>query len=274
MDCIAIIPARFASTRFPGKLLAPIAGRPLIQHVVEAAQGVPGIDVVVVATDDERIREAARATSADVVMSSGEFASGTDRVAAAASQYSADVIVNVQGDELLLDPDAVGVALGRFRESAFELGTLRASLTERHDLWDPNVVKVVIDNSERALYFSRAPLPFPRDDWQAARDVALQESPKDPGKTVSWPFPAAAGAQPSSAWVHVGVYLYRPQALRRWATMEPSPLEKVEGLEQLRVIEAGEQMQTYLVNQAIPGVNTPEDLERAVVALAARGSGG
>ena len=114
----------------------------------------------------DRIDKACR-TDADVVMSSGEFASGTDRVAASAAQYSADVIVNVQGDELLLDATSVGEALARFRDSGLELSTLRAKLTHRQDLWDPNVVKVVIDDSERALYFSRAPLPFPRSRWQA-----------------------------------------------------------------------------------------------------------
>lgn len=284
MDCIAIIPARFASSRFPGKLLAPVAGRPLIEHVVRLACGVPGIDAVVVATDDERIAEAARSAEVDVVLSSDEFASGTDRVAAAAARHPADVIVNIQGDELLLDADSVGAAIERFRAASLELGTLRAPLTEWQDLWDPNVVKVVIDSSGRALYFSRAPVPFPRAAWQAAvgeagtagerwRAVldgwasggqaavegrAGEEQPRPAGGDPSWP----------AAWVHVGVYLYRPDALRRWAAMPPSPLEKIEGLEQLRVLEAGERMQTYRINTIVPAVNTPGDVERAEAALA------
>jgi len=225
---------------------------------------VPGIDATVVATDDERIAEAARETAADVVLSSGDFASGTDRVADAAARYSADVIVNVQGDELLLDADAVGVAIERFVASQIGLGTLRAPLTERQDLWDPNVVKVVIDDNERALYFSRAPLPFPRREWQEA--VAVGEP-----ATTAWP-PELAGSEgePHPAWVHLGVYFYRAEALRRWAALPPSVLEIAEGLEQLRVLQAGEYMQTYLVSEAIAGVNTPEDMERAGAALATR----
>ena len=183
MDCIAIIPARYAASRFPGKLLAPLAGRPLIQHVVECVLRVPGIDATVVATDDERIAEAARETAADVVLSGSDFASGTDRVADAASRYSADVIVNVQGDELLLDAAAVGSAIARFSESGADLGTLRAPLTDRQDLWDPNVVKVVIDDNERALYFSRAAVPFSRSEWQAAvaRDGSKREATRSSG---------------------------------------------------------------------------------------------
>jgi len=262
MDCIAIIPARFASSRFPGKLLASVGGKPLIEHVAECVLRIPGIDATVVATDDERIADAARKTAADVLLSSDDFASGTDRVAAAAAQYSADVIVNIQGDELLLDGDAVGAAIERFRESEFDLGTLRSPLVERQDLWDPNVVKVVIDDGERALYFSRAPLPFPRNAWQS--------STQEGDRPHEWmPRLVAADVEPQAAWTHLGVYLYRPAALRRWAAMPPSLLEQVEGLEQLRVIEAGEHMQTYLINEAVPGVNTPRDLERAGAALAA-----
>jgi 3-deoxy-manno-octulosonate cytidylyltransferase (CMP-KDO synthetase) len=263
MDCLAIIPARYASSRFPGKLLAAVAGKPLIEHVVECAMRVPGPDAVVVATDDEGIAEAARNAGADVVLSSDDYASGTDRVAAVAARYPADVIVNIQGDELLLDIDAVGRAIERFRDADVGLGTLRAPLTERQDLWDPNVVKVVIDDNERALYFSRSPVPFPRAEWQAAMAD---------GAEGGWPgaLVAARGAAQPGTWVHLGVYLYRSAALRRWADLPPSPLEIVEGLEQLRVLQAGEHMQTYLINEAVPGVNTPDDLHRAEAALAAR----
>ena len=261
MDCIAIIPARFASTRFPGKLVASLAGKPLIQHVVEGVLRVRGIDATVVATDDERIAEAARESGADVVVSEGSFASGTDRVADVARQYSADTIVNVQGDELVLDPDGFSRALDSFRSSAFGLGTLRTPLHEPADLWDPNVVKLVVDADGRALYFSRAPLPFPRGAWPAAGAD---------GAPDTWRAMAADAASAPPCWVHLGVYLYRREALERWAALPPSPLEKSEGLEQLRVLEAGEHMQTYLINDAVPGVNTPEDLERAEAAIAAR----
>jgi 3-deoxy-manno-octulosonate cytidylyltransferase (CMP-KDO synthetase) len=242
MDCVAIIPARFASTRFPGKLLSDLAGRPLIQHVVQAAGRIDGIDATVVATDDERIAAAAREAGAAVVVSDVEFASGTDRVADVATRYPAEIIVNIQGDELVLDPGAVAAALAGFRDDGVGLGTVRAPLAEPEHFWDPNVVKVVVDAAGRALYFSRAPLPFPRH----------------------------GSPQLSVAWAHVGIYFYRPEALRRWAALPPSALEQAEGLEQLRVLEAGETMQTYLIDEAIPGVNTPEDLERAHAALAAR----
>lgn len=224
----------------------------------------PGIDATVVATDDERIAAVARETAADVLLSSGDFASGTDRVADAASRYSADVIVNVQGDELLLDAAAVGAAIERFSESGVDLGTLRAPLTERQDLWDPNVVKVLIDDNERALYFSRAPVPFPRSEWQA---VVAQGD----GSPRHWvPRMAADEGLAMRAWAHLGVYLYRPDALTSWAALPPSTLEIVEGLEQLRVLEAGRDMQTYLINEMIPGVNTAEDLERARIVMAER----
>jgi 3-deoxy-manno-octulosonate cytidylyltransferase (CMP-KDO synthetase) len=177
-----------------------------------------------------------------VVVSDVEFASGTDRVADVATRYPAEIIVNIQGDELVLDPGAVAAALAGFRDDGVGLGTVRAPLAEPEHFWDPNVVKVVVDAAGRALYFSRAPLPFPRH----------------------------GSPQLSVAWAHVGIYFYRPEALRRWAALPPSALEQAEGLEQLRVLEAGETMQTYLIDEAIPGVNTPEDLERAHAALAAR----
>jgi 3-deoxy-manno-octulosonate cytidylyltransferase (CMP-KDO synthetase) len=264
MDCIAVIPARLAASRFPGKLLSSVAGKPLIEHVIECVLRIPGIDKTVLTTDDESIAEVARNTAADVVLSSGHFASGTDRVAAAAAHFSADLVVNVQGDELLLDADEVGAAIDSFRASDFQLGTLRAPLAERRDLWDPNVVKVVIDSNERALYFSRAPLPFPRHEWQHAAQL------DGSGTAAEWLQEVPQDGEAYPAWTHVGVYLYRAEALQRWAAMPPSTLEISEGLEQLRVLEAGEHMQTYLISEAVPGVNTPRDLEKAGAALAAR----
>ena len=162
----------------------------------------------------------------------------------------------MQGDELLLDPAAVTEALNCFRGSGTELGTLRAPLKERRDFWDPNAVKVVIDDNQQALYFSRAPVPFPRTEWQATVDMSTAES------IAAWT-PYLDDTLPAiRAWLHLGVYFYRSDALRRWAALPPSRLEKAEGLEQLRVLEAGETIQTYVVNEGIPGVNTPSDLER------------
>jgi 3-deoxy-manno-octulosonate cytidylyltransferase (CMP-KDO synthetase) len=241
----------------------------LIQHVAEAVTSVPGIDATVVATDDERIASAAREAGVDVIVSDRQYASGTDRVADVAGQYPAEIVVNVQGDELLLDPDSVAAALESFRGADFRLGTLRAPLTDPSDLWDPNVVKVVVDAEGKALYFSRSPVPFPRHEWQRGLVEASTGVPDEEAMTT---LASAVGCEPAAGatWAHLGVYLYRREALELWASLPPSDLERAEGLEQLRVLEAGEAMQTYVVNEIIPGVNTPQDLERARAALAAR----
>lgn len=251
MGRIAIIPARYDSVRFPGKLLEPLAGRPLIQHVAERCLRIPAIDAVVVATDDDRIATAASALDVAVVMTSSALASGTDRVAAAAAQVEGEIVLNVQGDEPLIDPEALGASLDAFAASGADYGTLRAPLGSFADLLDPNVVKVVVDRQGRALYFSRAPVPYPREALRgvtadAAGAVALE----------------SAGLSLDCYWQHVGVYMYRRPALAEWARIPRSSLERLEGLEQLRILEAGKTMQTFPVSEAIPGVDTPEDLER------------
>ena len=256
MDCVAIIPARYGSTRLPGKPLATLLDRPLIHHVVERCAAVEGIDKVVVATDDERIVSAVRGTTAVAVMT-GEFASGTDRVAHVAAELGAQIVVNVQGDEPLIDPGELGAALRGFRESGKDFGTLRAPLRTARDLWDPNTVKVVVDSEGDALYFSRAPLPFPR---------AQSLEPAGASGDGRLEFEGAPDL-PGPYWIHVGVYLYRTPALLRWARMPQSPLEIAESLEQLRILEAGERMQTYAVSESLPGVDTPQDLDRVRRAL-------
>ena len=250
MDCIAIIPARFDSVRFPGKPLASLAGRPLIHHVVERCREVSLLEQVIVATDDDRIAEAAEAAGAEAVITPADLASGTDRVAWVAERGQARVIVNVQGDEPLIESAGLERAIAAFRESDADFGTLRAALREPEDLWNPNVVKVVVDAAGKALYFSRAPIPFPRACWNAKESapalLRFHHAPPLPG-----PY-----------WIHVGVYLYRRHALARWAKLSPSRLERAEGLEQLRVLEAGETIETYEIEESVPGVDTPEDLER------------
>ncbi len=252
MDCVAVIPARFNSTRFVGKSLALLAGRPLIQHVAERCASVAGVGRVIVATDDERIVEAAIGAGVEAVMTPSSLASGTDRVAYVAAEIECSVVLNVQGDEPLIDPGELSTALARFVDGDHEYGTLRAPLVEPRDRWDPNVVKVVIDDRGRALYFSRAPLPFPRDAWRAAVNL--------PGEPQLAFAPVAQSA--ARCWIHVGVYLYKRQALSAWARIPRSPLEQAEGLEQLRILEAGKTIQTFPVAEAVPGVDTPEDLER------------
>ncbi|NKB87998.1 MAG: 3-deoxy-manno-octulosonate cytidylyltransferase [Acidobacteria bacterium] len=258
MDCVAIIPARYGSTRFPGKPLATLEGTPLICHVATRCAQVEGLDRVVVATDDERIAEAARDCGVEAVMTSPDFASGTDRIAHVAADLGADIVLNVQGDEPLINPEALSGALREFRAGSHELGTLRAPLTDSAQLWDPHCVKLVVDRDGTALYFSRAPIPYSRD--------SVQSSTVGPGGKGALEF-IAEPPQQGACWIHVGVYMYRTPALQRWARMPRSQLEIVEDLEQLRVLEAGERIQTFEVAEAFPGIDTPADLERVRRAL-------
>lgn len=252
MRCIAVIPARYQSSRFPGKPLATLRGRPLIAHVVERCLRLERIDAVIVATDDERIAEAATAAGARARLTPADLRSGTDRVACVMDAESAEIVVNVQGDEPLFDRQGLDRAIAAFSDSEEEYGTLRAPLVEARDLWDPNVVKVTVDASGAALYFSRAPIPFPRSSWAAADNRAgtpelrFADPPRLPGP---W-------------WVHVGIYLYRRRSLLAWARMPESPLERAESLEQLRILEAGYALKTYPVEASPPGIDTPADLER------------
>ncbi len=260
LSCVAVIPARYGSTRFPGKPLALLAGRPMIAHVIERCRGIEGPEEIVVATDDQRIADAAQTAGARAVETPGDLASGTDRVAHVAATLDADLVLNIQGDEPLFDAQAVGRALGSFAASEHDYGTLRAPLVAAADLWDPNVVKVVVDHNGRALYFSRAALPFPRNVWRASRPLACDQGEEGGGGAVV-EFDGAP-ALPGPYWLHVGIYMYRRNALLRWATIPPSSLERSERLEQLRVLEAGEEIQTYEVPEVAPGVDTPADLER------------
>lgn len=233
-DVVAVIPARWASTRFPGKPLAQIAGEPMIAHVVRRALAARTVRRVVVATDDERIAVAGRDAGAESVMT-GECASGTDRVAAAlAGRDDLSLVVNVQGDEPLLSPANIDALVeGMCRQAAAGIGTLcRPLASERAG--DPNAVKVVRDREGWALYFSRACIPYPRDAGVA-----------------------------STIWrLHLGIYAYRPAVLREMVMLPPSPLEQAEGLEQLRALENGIRILVLDAPEDAWGVDTPEDLER------------
>jgi 3-deoxy-manno-octulosonate cytidylyltransferase (CMP-KDO synthetase) len=231
---VVVIPARWGSTRFPGKALAELGGRPMIAHVIERASAAATVDHVLVATDDERVAEAAEEAGAETVMT-GEHASGSDRVAAAVSDSSGwELIVNVQGDEPLLSAANIDTLVTGMRsnESA-GMATLCFPLApERSD--DPNAVKVVRDSRCRALYFSRSLIPFPRSRSSAE---------------VLWR-------------LHLGIYGFRPQTLRRFVGLQPSPLEEAEGLEQLRALENGIDVFVFDAPDPAFGVDTPEDLER------------
>jgi 3-deoxy-manno-octulosonate cytidylyltransferase (CMP-KDO synthetase) len=233
---VIVIPARYASTRFPGKPLARLAGRPMIEHVYRRAAAARVADEVLVATDDERIAEAVAAFGGVARMTSTAHRSGTERLAEVAASLACDLIVNVQGDEPLLDPAMIATAVAPFADPALQMGTLRRRLAPA-DLDNPNVVKVVVDRHDYALYFSRAPIPHVRDR-------------------------AEASAAPVAAWQHVGLYVYRREFLVHLAGLPPTPLEQAEMLEQLRALEHGHRIKAVETHAEAIGVDTPDDLER------------
>jgi 3-deoxy-manno-octulosonate cytidylyltransferase (CMP-KDO synthetase) len=242
-----VIPARYGSTRLPGKALIELAGKPMVQWVYERARSSRASDVVI-ATDDERIAQAAARFDAPVVMTAVEHASGTDRIAEVArlrGWHDADIVVNVQGDEPLIPSQIIDqVAALLVRATWADLATLSAPLRDAGDYFDPSVVKVVASTAGRALYFSRAPVPWDRD---ASAEQAFG----------SWQPPAQAQR-------HLGIYAYRIAALRRLAALPQAELESVEKLEQLRALANGMAIAVELACEAPPAdVNTPADVERA-----------
>jgi 3-deoxy-manno-octulosonate cytidylyltransferase (CMP-KDO synthetase) len=252
MKILGVIPARHASTRFPGKPLALIAGRPLLQHVVERCRQATSLGEVVVATDDERIARAARSWCR-VELTSSEHPSGTDRIAEVARRVPCDAVVNIQGDEPLIEPrviDAVAAAL-----SGAAMATAATPLREPSEYDNPNVVKVVVNSAGRALYFSRRTIPCVRD--AASRPVAEQ--------LAAFPF-----------LKHVGLYGYWRQTLLQLVGWPVSPLEAAERLEQLRALENGIEIAVVRVDYASVGVDVPEDVARVerLLAAAAAGVGG
>lgn len=237
MKVLAVIPARFAATRLPGKPLADIHGKPMIQWVYERAKASKAVDRVVVATDDERIAEAVRAFGGEVVMTASEIPSGTDRVAAVAEQIDADVYVNIQGDEPLMATEAVTEAVSLITSGRFQMGTVMTPLNDPADLANVAVVKVVADAYDRSIYFSRYPIPYSRG-----------------------PAPEMGGT--FACRRHVGLYSYTKECLFRIRALPQSPLEKGEMLEQLRAMEEGIAIGIKEVNFVSIGVDTPEELEK------------
>ncbi|RMF67161.1 MAG: 3-deoxy-manno-octulosonate cytidylyltransferase [Alphaproteobacteria bacterium] len=231
------IPARMGSTRFPGKPLAKLAGRPMIEHVIEQAVRAD-LGPVFVATDDERIADVVRETGAQVVMTRSDHRSGSERLAEAAGGMDCDVIVNVQGDEPLIDPAAIRAVVQPFYEDVYlPMATLAHPLQDSADLNDSNVVKLVVNAKGRAMYFSRAPIPYPR----SGNSDALQ---------------------------HVGLYAYRREFLLIYPSLSPCEAEKAEQLEQLRVLYHGYDIAVTVGDYHCIGVDTPEDLQRAERLLA------
>lgn len=242
---VAVIPARYQSSRLPGKALADIGGRSMIEHVYRRTAAARSIAGVIVATDDERIHRAVLAFGGDSRMTSPAHQSGTDRIAEVAlGLVDCDLIVNVQGDEPLVEPAMIDEAVAPFaHDRTLMMSTLRRRIDGSAELNNPNVTKVVVDRDEFALYFSRAPIPFVR-----------------------------AGCTQAPAWRHVGLYVYRRDCLLRLAALPPTAMEQSEALEQLRALEYGIRIKAVETAFDSIGVDTAEDLERVRTLLPTRGA--
>ncbi len=236
MKAIGIIPARYGSTRLPGKPLKPIAGKPMIEHVYQRAKMADSLSEVVVATDDQRIKAAVEAFGGKALMTSTSHQTGTDRLVEAIGSFSLeqdDIVVNIQGDEPLLEPEMINeLVKPLFDDPGLVMSTLKHPIMDVKELNNPDVVKVVTDINGFALYFSRSPLPYNRT-----------------GSEVKY-------------YKHVGLYAYRKAFLLKFATMERTILEKVESLEQLRVIENGYRIKVVETKYHTIGVDSQADLER------------
>lgn len=232
LRAVAIIPARYHSSRFPGKALAEIRGKPMIQHVYERTASVESLEKVIIATDDERIREVVRSFKGSVVMTSTHHSSGTERIAEVARELSSHIVVNVQGDEPLIHPSMILEVLSPFHgRDRPHMSTLKKRMADQEEIEDPNMVKVVTDTKGMALYFSRSPIPYP-------------QKKKGP------------------YFKHIGLYAYERDFLIELSQLKKTSLEEAESLEQLRVLEHGYQIKVIESQYNSIGVDTPKDLER------------
>jgi 3-deoxy-manno-octulosonate cytidylyltransferase (CMP-KDO synthetase) len=237
---LGVIPARYASSRFPGKALATIGSKTMLQHVYERASQSRYLTSVIIATDDDRIFDAARRFGGRVRMTRPDHASGTDRVAEVASAETCDIVVNIQGDEPLIDPDAIDAAiLPMAHDSEIQMATLKKRIVDPDEITNPNVVKVITDRNDDAIYFSRAPIPHYRDGMHGVH------------------------------FKHIGLYLYQRDFLLGYSTLPVGPLEEAERLEQLRALENGLRIRVVETDYESLGVDTPRDLERVAELFAA-----
>lgn len=235
MKILGVIPARYASTRFEGKALADILGKPMIQHVYERARKATNINDLTVATDDERIFKVVKDFGGNVIMTS-QHPTGTDRIAEVAQGCDADIIVNIQGDEPLIEPQMIDEAIEPFfKDDSIDLSTLVHRINSDQEYNNPNVVKVVVNKAGFAMYFSRSPIPYIK---------------------------ANINRENISLYRHVGLYVYKKEALLEFAKIQSTPLETCEGLEQLRFLENGYRMKVVETSYKSIGVDTPEDLEK------------
>ena len=233
MKSVCVIPARYSSTRLPGKPLADICGKPMICRVYERAKRSKSVAEVIVATDDEKILQAVEKNSGRAMMTRADHKTGTDRLAEVAEKFSdAEVIVNVQGDEPLIEPNLIDELVAEFaKDKNLQMATVAAELLDEDEMKNPNNVKVVVDRYNDALYFSRSLIPYPRNVGN------------------------------SKVFKHIGIYAYRRNFLLEYAKMEPTPLEQAESLEQLRALENGFKIRVIKSSCRFVGVDTAEDLE-------------
>jgi len=258
MRTLAVLPSRFQASRFPGKPLALIAGRPMIQWVFEAAHQARGVDRVMVATDDERIAVAVRGFGGEAVMTDPALPSGTDRAAAALATLGEafDCILNIQGDEPAMHPDTVAAVVALMEaQPDLPIATAACPFAHPDELFNPNVVKVVVDDRQRALYFSRSPIPYLRNGSIFELDFRPWMQP----------------GQLSHFRRHLGIYAYRPEALRTFTQLPPHPLEQLEMLEQLRALGAGMAIGVADTPHLSLGVDVPADVPAAEALLRERG---
>ena len=233
---MVVIPARYGSSRFPGKPLVMLGRKPMVQHVYEQAAACRAVTEVLVATDDERIKQAVEGFGGRAMMIAGDYRTGTDRVAGVARLFGGDYFVNLQGDEIPLQPDLLEDLIDPFIKSGVEMGTLKRTIDSTEDVHNPSVVKVVTDHLGNALYFSRAPIPLVRDD----------------------PSRRAVGGL---HYIHLGLYMYRRDTLLKLASLPTGRLEEAENLEQLRALEHGIPIRVWKTTQVSLRVDTPEDVE-------------
>lgn len=233
---VVVIPARFASTRLPGKPLVSFAGKPMIQHVYDRAKQALSVHEVLVATDDQRVMDAVASFGGQARLTRSDHRSGTERIAEVAAHEPGDIFVNVQGDEPLIDPHAIDAAVAALlEEPPAQISTVATTIRHAADVMDPNVVKTVLDFDDFALYFSRAPIPWIRDTHQKLH--------------VKY-------------WKHLGLYVFQRDALLEYPTLPQGQLEKIEQLEQLRWLENGWRIRVAEVPHDAVSVDVPEDIPR------------
>lgn len=251
MSAIVIIPSRYSSTRFPGKPLCLISGKPMIQHVYEKVKKSRLVSDIFVATDNTLIFNAVEGFGGKAIMTSENHESGTDRVAEAVEKLlqagykdqDMEIVVNVQGDEPMIMPEMVDDVIELMNDNRASIGTLAKRISDTQDIADPNIVKVVFDEDYFAIYFSRAPIPYYRDKWKSLTQI------KDDRVHVA-------------VFKHIGIYAYRRDVLLRFSKLKPSRLEQIERLEQLRAIEKGIKIKVKETLFETIGVDTPVDIER------------